>query len=56
MNSPCIWALVDTDSPLKARQFITRGTGHPIPEDWINYIGTYQLSGGHMVFHVLEVT
>lgn len=55
-GQPCLWALVDTDKPLTPRRFITRGTGHPVPSEWVSYAGTYQLQGGDLVFHVLEVT
>lgn len=54
-GEPCLWALVDTEQPLVTREFITRGTGHPIDDLAHNYIGTYQLKGGDLVFHVLEV-
>jgi hypothetical protein len=52
---PCIWALCDTTKPVVSRHFATRGTGHPLPDNCIDYIGTYQLQGGRMVFHVMEV-
>jgi len=51
---PCIWALVDDKAPTEERTFLTFGTGHPIekmPGDWI---GTYQLEDGALVFHVFE--
>ena len=54
-GQPCLWALVDTAKPLTPRHFITRGTGHPVPSEWFSYVGTYQLQGGDLVFHVLEV-
>lgn len=50
---PCIWAQVDPDMPLIKRRILTYGTGHPIdPTEAKHYIGTYQINGGHLVFHV----
>ena len=54
---PCIWALVDPDMPLEQRVFRLAGTGHPIYESLINldYIGTFQMSRGDLIFHLLEI-
>ena len=30
-DKPCIWAIVNIDSPLKDRRFAVFGTGHRIP-------------------------
>ncbi len=50
---PCAWAEVDTAFQVSERIFYTYGTGHPIPEDRMQtYVGTYQLEGGALVFHV----
>lgn len=55
-ESPSIWAIVDTEAPLEERTFVTIATGHPYPEGFnMNYIGTYQLSGGAFVYHVFEL-
>lgn len=50
---PCIWAEVDPDAEKVRRQFRTYGTGHAMDAgpDRL-YIGTYQLRGGSLVFHV----
>jgi hypothetical protein len=56
---PCIWALVDTDQHLEERRFEIFGTAHPIQSDIgtdRKYIGTYQLNGGDLVFHLFEYT
>ena len=51
---PCLWALVD-DLPLEPRCILIFHTGHPVPADKsLYYIGTYQLLGGQLVFHVFE--
>ena len=54
---PYIWAMVDTDEEVETRNFKVIGTGNPIPEfsKGYGYIGTFQLSGGSLVFHLLEV-
>ena len=56
---PCIWALVDP-TQVKEKRFIeVFGTGHDVHYDMgvsRNYLGTYQLHGGSLVFHVFEYT
>uniref|UniRef100_A0A6H2A2W0 DUF7352 domain-containing protein n=1 Tax=viral metagenome TaxID=1070528 RepID=A0A6H2A2W0_9ZZZZ len=53
-GEPCIWAIVDPDAFPEQRHFQLFGTGHPI--DGIGrYIGTFQLMGGNLVFHLFEV-
>lgn len=55
-NIPCIWVKVDTSEVLHNRRgFITIGTGEPLPENPIKYIGTYHLSSGQFIFHVFEI-
>jgi hypothetical protein len=51
---PCLWALVDPAAPHERRCFRTYGTGHPVADDSGEYIGTFQLNGGVLVFHVFE--
>lgn len=51
---PCLWALVDPEAEQETRLVITHGTGHPVGEDTGAYIGTYQINGGSLVFHVFE--
>lgn len=54
-DAPQLWALVDEKAPLVTRIFSTYGTGHTMPEgDPGQYVGTYQLQGGSLVFHVFE--
>jgi hypothetical protein len=55
-ETPCIWALVDIGSnlPFQDRVFILRGTGHPINESSLLYIGTFQLENGEFIFHLFE--
>lgn len=51
---PCLWALCATDSPLEDRTFFLYGTGHPIEEEDISYVGTFQIHDGALVFHLFE--
>ena len=51
---PCFWALVDTAWPRVRAKIYTVGTGHSITFDVYatNYLGSYQLADGGLVFHV----
>ena len=51
----CLWALVDPDAPTEDRRFHIVGTGHPSAH-LKNYIGTAQVAGGALVWHVFETT
>jgi hypothetical protein len=51
---PCLWVLVDPKRPSVTRRFRTHGTGHPVDASVGRYVGTYQLLGGNLVFHVFE--
>lgn len=54
-GEPCMWAMVDSDLNLIKRKFRIIGAGHPIEDfDSLNYIDTFQLAGGQLVFHVFE--
>lgn len=55
-DRPCLWALVDPAAPVEPRQFRMWGTGHERAEEPGAYLGTFQLDGGALVFHVFEVT
>lgn len=50
---PCVWVLMDTEEHPVVAEVTTIGTGHDaenvLPD---SYIGTYQLQGGALVFHV----
>ncbi len=50
----CLWAEVTPDTPEEDRSILIVGTGHPIPIGDRRYIGTFQLSGGALVFHAYE--
>ena len=53
---PQLWALVDEEAPIVNRNFATYGIGNMMPDgDPGEYVGTYQIYGGAVVFHVFEL-
>ncbi len=54
--TPCIWALVNPIAPMKIRNLYVIGTGHPMPVRALDmvYLGTIQLHGGALIFHLFE--
>jgi hypothetical protein len=55
-GGPQLWALVDADQPKEAREIEIHGTGNPIERMPGQYIGTFQVHDGMLVFHVFEAT
>lgn len=53
-GAPQIWALHDERSPKCQRRIAIYGTGNPIPDDPGDYIATFQMSKGALVFHAFE--
>jgi hypothetical protein len=56
---PCLWALIDPRESKEKRFFEVFGTGQEVLDDYgvnKNYLGTYQLHDGCLVFHVFELT
>lgn len=53
-DSPQLWALVDPNAPKVTRVFRTYGTGWDFDATGLSYVGTFQLGGGSLVFHVFE--
>ena len=51
----CMWAQVEESQPATARQFRVFGTGHSMTYEDMRYIGTLQMHGGMLVFHLCEV-
>ncbi len=53
-----LWALVDETAP-ESHKVIKRiaiyGTGNPMPEKPGEYIATFQMAGGALVFHAFEL-
>lgn len=52
---PCIWALVNPSRPKVGRRIGIYGTGHNVSESVTEYIGTFQIEGGSLVFHAFDL-
>lgn len=52
---PCLWARVDPLAPEVLRRFRIAGTGHTLGSNVGRHLGTFQLQGGSLIFHVFEV-
>lgn len=50
----CLWAIVDPEAKKVKRKFNVFGTGHEIDIKG-TYIGTFQMHGGDLIFHVFEI-
>ena len=53
-EQPFLWVELTPNGPLFERNFVIVGTGQVVPPN-SNYIGTFQMDGGALVFHVYEV-
>jgi len=53
-NEIQMWALVNENNEQEQRDFSIFGTGNEIPDDPGDYIATFQLYDGKLVFHVFE--
>jgi hypothetical protein len=53
--SPVLWALVNPDLPRDTVHFRLAGTGHPLPEGNLQFVATFQVAGGSLVFHVFQL-
>lgn len=51
---PQLWALIDPAEPRESRTIRIIGTGYPIDGDPGDYVGTFQMSNGALVFHVFS--
>lgn len=52
---PTLWTLSSTDSVDIERTFLGFGTGHPIFEDDLFYVGSaHDVEGEGLVFHIFE--
>jgi len=50
-----LWAKVDDSSDrTQGYRFFVRGTGHPLTGEEGRFIGTVQMRGGSLIFHVFE--
>lgn len=50
-----MWFEVDTDNPRVERHFAVYGTGQPIHESNVKYLGSFILMNGELVFHLHEL-
>ena len=54
---PQLWALCDEATIYKRERHIAiYGTGNPMPDDPGEYIATFQMHGGSLVFHAFEIS
>lgn len=55
----CLWAKVDSEAAIEPRIIVIYGTGHEMTPDEesfrLNFIDTFQLHDGKLVFHAFEV-
>lgn len=50
----CLWARVEPRRPTERRIFDVYGTGHPMPADPGDHVGTVQVDG--LVWHVFDAS
>lgn len=50
----CLWAKCNPNGPYETRKFCIIGTGNPMPDNNLKYIGTVQMADGRLVWHVFE--
>lgn len=53
-DTACLWVEVDTTNDLEDRIFLIFSTGQIIRDENINYIDSFTLYKGELVFHVYE--
>lgn len=53
-NEPQIWALCDEFAVKESRTFRAVPTGQAFDDEGLTYIGTIQINGGMLVFHIYE--
>lgn len=51
----CLWALVDEKAPVSPRKIAIYGTGNPMPDQPGEYVATFQIHGGALVFHAFDL-
>lgn len=52
----CVWALCDQNAAKEPRHLAIYGTGNPMTDEPGEYVATFQMHGGALVFHAFEVT
>ena len=53
-STPQLWAIVHPEAQVEKRYFRVYGTGHRVDQVG-NFIGTFQMHGGSLVWHMFEV-
>jgi hypothetical protein len=53
-TTPVMWASVDPAAPKKDRFFQIVGTGWNFDPSGLEFVGTFQIDGGSLVFHLFE--
>lgn len=56
-GEPALWALCNPQSPRVKRSFSVFGTGHDataVELLGMKYVGTFQIGGGTLVFHLFD--
>lgn len=53
-DEPCVWGVVDTDTPRQKNELVLRTTGHAINGKEGRFLGSFILYGGSFVGHVFE--
>ena len=48
------WVEVDPAASIEPRRLHVRGTGHPMTGEEGDHIGSVQLQGGALVFHIFD--
>ena len=54
-KTPCVWAIVNPDSPLVTKSFAVVGTGHTIPSYVDDYSHKETLIDGDSVWHIFTI-
>lgn len=56
-GNPQLWALVNTDPnlPPQDHTILVVGTGYPFSVEKSEYIATFQMEGGMLVWHAFEI-
>ncbi len=55
-DQPCIWALVESETPEVDHRFVIQGTGFNVGLlGKSQYVGTFQIAGGSLVFHLFDL-
>jgi hypothetical protein len=55
-GEPKLWAIVDDENKIETRTFKVIRTGHILPEESGEYIGTFQTLEGLYMWHLFEIT